>query len=260
MTRYALTLAYDGSHFNGWQKQTEDVPTVQTSLEHALTAIAHHPISTIAAGRTDTGVHALAQVVHFDSDATRPLSAWVRGVNAHLPQGIAVLHAQIVPDHFHARFDSCGRRYRYILQSSPVRSPHLYGRAGWTHYPLNLDAMREATTHLIGEHDFSSFRASQCQAKSPIKTMYRIDISGTEHYIKIDFHANAFLHHMVRNIMGALVYVGCGRLSVSDFAKLLEMRSRLHAPPTFMPDGLYFAGADYPEEWGIVQMTLPDWL
>ncbi len=260
MTRYALTLSYDGSQFYGWQKQTADVPTVQTALEHALSAIAQHPINVTAAGRTDTGVHATAQVVHFDSDANRPISAWVRGVNAHLPDGVAVLHAQAVAPEFHARFDAFARRYRYLLQSAPVRSPLLIGRAGWTHYPLNIQDIQAAVQYLIGEHDFSSFRAAECQAKSPIKTMYSVQITLVGDLIKLDFHANAFLHHMIRNIVGALVYVGCGRLSVNEFAELIQKRSRLYAPPTFMPDGLYFAGADYPEHFDIKNMSLPDWL
>ena len=235
-TRYALTLAYDGSRFFGWQKQAEGVATVQAALEHALSQIAGEPVSVIAAGRTDTGVHATAQVVHFDSRADRPLSAWVRGVNAHLPQGVAV------------------------LESAPVRSPLLYGRAGWTHYALNDDAMRQAAQLLVGEHDFSSFRAAQCQAKSPVKTMYAVHLQRTGSLLKLDLHANAFLHHMVRNIMGALVYVGCGRLSVAQFGELIETRSRLYAPPTFMPDGLYLTSVDYPERWHIEPASLPDWL
>lgn len=258
--RYALTLSYDGSQFYGWQKQTDNVATVQKSLETALSNIAGHSISVTAAGRTDTGVHATAQVVHFDSSATRPLSAWVRGVNAHLPDGIAVLHAQIVASHFHARFDANGRHYRYVLQSAPVRSPLLYGRAGWTHYPLNLSNMQLAAELLHGEHDFSSFRAAQCQAKSPIKTLYHTHISGSPELINLDFHANAFLHHMVRNIVGALVYVGSGRMTVAEFSQLLQTRSRLKAPPTFMPDGLYLTGIDYPNHFDILQSKLPAWL
>ncbi|MCG7657475.1 tRNA pseudouridine(38-40) synthase TruA [Wielerella bovis] len=261
MTRYALTLSYDGSQFFGFQKQAAGVATVQAALEHALTQIASEPINIIAAGRTDTGVHATAQIIHFDSQATRPLSAWVRGVNAHLPDGVAVLHAQTVAPHFHARFDACGRRYRYLLQAAPVRSPLLIGRAGWTHYALDIDKMRQAATFLLGEHDFSSFRAAECQAKSPIKTMYALELSGCPNgLIKLDIHGNAFLHHMVRNIVGALVYVGCGRMSVNEFAELLALRSRLTAPPTFMPDGLYLTGVDYPPEWGIRQPEMPDWL
>lgn len=260
MARYALCVSYDGSRFFGWQKQADGIATVQSALEHALSAIAGECINTIAAGRTDTGVHATAQIVHFDTAAERPLQAWVRGVNAHLPEGVAVLQAQAVDPRFHARFDAFGRRYRYLLQSAPVRSPLLTGKAGWTHYALDLEAMRQAAALLQGEHDFSSFRAAQCQAKSPVKTMYSVQLSGSASLIKLDLHANAFLHHMVRNIVGALVYVGSGRLSVDGFARLLAERSRLHAPPTFMPDGLYLSGVDYPPEWGIAPAVLPDWL
>lgn len=258
--RFALTVSYDGSQFFGWQKQADGVATVQAALEHALSCIAGEPIATIAAGRTDTGVHATGQIVHFDTQAHRPLSAWVRGVNAHLPDGVAVLAAQAVEPAFHARFDATGRRYRYLLESAPVRSPLLYRRAGWTHYALNTDPMQAAMNLLLGEHDFSSFRAAQCQAKSPIKTMYAAQLQRAGCLIKLDFHANAFLHHMVRNLVGALVYVGCGRLSVADFADLLAQKSRLTAPPTFMPDGLYFVGVDYPEQWNVPTASLPDWL
>lgn len=260
MNRYALTLAYDGSRFFGWQKQSDDVPTVQTTLENALSAIAGHPVYTTAAGRTDTGVHATAQMVHFDTTANRPLQAWVRGVNANLPEGIAVWQVQAVNADFHARFDACGRHYRYVLHSAPVRSPLLARRVGWTHYPLDLEAMQRAAAHLVGEHDFSSFRAAQCQAKSPRKTLYCAQISGSQHLIRFDFHANAFLHHMVRNLVGALVYVGCHRLTVTEFADLLAAKSRLHAPPTFMPDGLYLTGVDYPPSLGIAPVSMPEWL
>lgn len=260
LMRYALTLSYDGSQFYGWQKQADGIATVQSELEYALSQIAGHEITITAAGRTDTGVHATAQVVHFDSDAQRPLSAWVRGVNAHLSDGVAVWHAQEVAPHFHARFDACGRRYRYVLESAPVRSPLLFHRAGWTHYALDVAKMQQAAQFLLGEQDFSSFRASQCQAKSPIKTLYDIQFSGSPKLIKIDFHANAFLHHMVRNMVGALVYVGCGRLSVAEFGELVARKSRLTAPPTFMPDGLYLTGIDYPAELAIVQPEIPEWL
>lgn len=251
MNRYALTVSYNGSHFYGWQKQAQGIATVQATLEQAISQIACEPINIIAAGRTDTGVHAYAQVIHFDTLAQRPLNSWVRGVNAHLPNSIAVLHAQSVAPNFHARFDAHARRYRYVLETAAVRSPLLIGRAGWTHYQLNIEKIIQATRYLIGKHDFSSFRAAQCQAKSPIKTMYTVQLQHTQQFIKIDFHANAFLHHMIRNIIGALIYVGSNRLSIDEFAELIAARSRLHAPPTFMPDGLYFLGADYPKQWQI---------
>ncbi|UOP01824.1 tRNA pseudouridine(38-40) synthase TruA [Kingella potus] len=259
-TRRALTIAYDGSRFFGWQKQAGGVPTVQEALEEALSGIAGERVAATAAGRTDTGVHAAAQVVHFDTAAVRPEQAWVRGTNSLLPAGIAVLRVQTVAPHFHARFDACGRRYRYVLQSAPVRSPLLAGRAGWTHTPLDLAPMREAAALLAGTHDFSSFRAAGCQAKSPVKTLYSVRLSGTPQFMALDLHGNAFLHHMVRNIVGALVYVGSGRLTPQGFAALLAAKSRLKAPPTFMPDGLYLTGADYPPECGLAAPPLPDWL
>ncbi|ROV56090.1 tRNA pseudouridine(38-40) synthase TruA [Neisseria chenwenguii] len=258
--RWALTLSYDGSLFFGWQKQADGLLTVQTALEQALGKIACHPVCVTVAGRTDTGVHATAQVVHFDTTAIRSPQAWIRGVNANLPRGIAVLTAQTVASDFHARFDAFGRRYRYLLQSAPVRSPLLIGRAGWTHHRLDTVKMKQAAALLVGEHDFSSFRAAQCQAKSPVKTIYRARISGNPEWISLDLHGNAFLHHMVRNIMGALVYVGSGRLSVAEFSGLIEAKSRLKAPPTFMPDGLYLTGVDYPPEYGIAAVSLPEWL
>lgn len=259
-TRWALLLSYDGSRFYGWQKQADGIATVQTALETALSQIACEPITVTAAGRTDTGVHATMQVVHFDTVTQRRAQSWVRGVNALLPEGVAVWHAQETAPEFHARFDAFGRRYRYLLESSAVRSPLLAGRAGWTYLPLDAEAMYRAAKMLLGEQDFSSFRAAECQAKSPVKTMYdvRLHVSGS--LMALDFHANAFLHHMVRNMVGALVYVGSGRLSEAGFAQLLAEKSRLKAPPTFMPDGLYLTGVDYPPQYGIPVPALPAWL
>lgn len=260
MQRWALFVSYDGSRFFGWQKQADGLATVQEALETALSIIACEHIAVTVAGRTDTGVHATAQVVHFDTHAQRSSQAWIRGVNAHLPEGVAVWHAQPVAANFHARFDAFGRRYRYVLQSSPVRSPVLGNKAGWTHYPLELDSMRQAAALLVGEHDFSSFRAAGCQAKSPIKTLYEVQLNGDNGWFQLDVHGNAFLHHMVRNIVGALVYVGSGRLSVDAFEALLHEKSRLKAPPTFMPDGLYLTGVDYPDKWGVPTPPPPVWL
>ena len=258
--RWALTLSYDGSRFYGWQKQAGGVATVQAALEQALSRMACAPVHTIAAGRTDTGVHATAQVVHFDTTAARSEQAWIRGVNAYLPEGVAVWRAQRVDARFHARFDAFGRRYRYVLQSTPVRPPLLLGKVGWTHMPLCLAAMQEAVALLVGEHDFSSFRAAACQAKSPVKTLYSASLQGSADLMALDLHGNAFLHHMVRNIVGALVYVGSGRMSVAGFAALLAEKSRLKAPPTFMPDGLSRTGVGFPPEWGVATAPPPGWL
>ena len=258
--RWALIVAYDGAHFHGWQKQPHGVYTVQQALEEAISTVAAEPVAVTVAGRTDTGVHATAQVVHFDTHAHRSEQAWVRGVNAEADRHVRVLKAQPVSAQFHARFDAFGRRYRYLLSASPVYSPLLRGKAGWTHLSLDMDAMRAAAALLVGEHDFSSFRSSQCQAKSPIKTLYDIRLSGSPEWMVFDLHGNAFLHHMVRNIVGALVYVGSGKLSLAGFAQLLAQKSRRTAPPTFMPDGLYLTGVDYPPQCGVATPPLPPWL
>ena len=258
--RIALVVEYDGSGFCGWQRQL-DQPSIQAALENAISQITETNVSIIAAGRTDTGVHALMQVVHFDSPVKRPLSAWVRGVNTHLPPNIAVHYAQQVHDHFHARFDACERQYRYILCSNATRPALLSGKVGWTHYKLNLVAMQEAMAFLEGTHDFSSFRASQCQAKSPIKTMRQATVIQKDNLFFFDFAANAFLHHMIRNIVGALVYVGAGRLTPKEFEQLIQAKNRVGAPPTFMADGLYLTKAIYPEHTGFQPpLNLPCWL
>ena len=249
--RWALTLSYDGSRFYGWQKQAGGVATVQAALEQALSRIACAPVHTIAAGRTDTGVHATAQVVHFNTAAARSEQAWIRGVNAHLPEGVAVWRAQRVDARFHARFDAFGRRYRYVLQSTPVRPPLLLGKVGWTHTPLCLAAMQEAVALLVGEHDFSSFRAAACQAKSPVKTLYSASLQGSADLMTLDLHGNAFLHHMVRNIMACLLAVGRGSQPVAWMAEVLAAKNRLAAAATFAPDGLYFLGPRYAPHWGL---------
>ncbi|MBI5862402.1 MAG: tRNA pseudouridine(38-40) synthase TruA [Rhodocyclales bacterium] len=246
--RIALGLEYDGSGFCGWQAQAGG-GSVQDALETAISAIAAAPTRVVCAGRTDAGVHALAQVVHFDTGAERPLSAWVRGVNAHLPAAIAVRWAQAVPDDFHARFCARGRHYRYLLLNRAERPGLLARRVGWYHRALDVIAMREAAQALLGEHDFSSFRAAECQAKSPMKTLRRVAVARQGDVIAFDFEANAFLHHMVRNLVGALVYVGKGDRSPDWLGELLAAKNRALAAPTFDASGLYFAGVDYDEAW-----------
>lgn len=242
--RYALGIEYDGSAFNGWQSQP-DGKTVQDVLETALSTVAAEPVRVHCAGRTDAGVHALCQVAHFDTSAERPDTAWVRGVNANLPATVAVRWAQPVGDDFHARFSAQGRRYRYVLLNRPQR-PALWSRyAGWHHVALDAEAMRQAAQCWLGEHDFSAFRAAECQAKSPVKTLYRADVQRQGDWIIFDFHANAFLHHMVRNLVGTLVYVGKGAHPATWAAEVLASRSRDVAAPTFSAAGLYFAGVDY---------------
>lgn len=248
--RIALGLEYDGSRFCGWQSQPSGCG-VQDALERAVSAIAGEAVRIIAAGRTDTGVHASAQVVHFDTLAERPESAWVRGVNALLPDSVAVLWAAHVAEAFHARFSAQSRRYRYVLLNHPVRPALQSGKMGWHHVPLEVESMNEAAGFLLGEHDFTAFRAAECQAKSPIKHIYQADIARHGDFIVFDFHANAFLHHMVRNIVGCLVYVGKGKHNPAWLKAILEGRNRHAAAPTFAPDGLYLAGIEYDAKWAL---------
>ena len=248
--RIALGLEYYGGTFRGWQSQAGG-GTVQDAVEAALACIAAEPVGVICAGRTDAGVHAALQVVHFDARVERPLSAWVRGVNTHLPDGVAVRWAQPVADDFHARFSARGRRYRYLLLNRPQRPGLWQGRVGWHHAPLDLAAMREAAARLLGKHDFSAFRAAECQAKSPVKTLWRADIRQAGDIFAFDFEASAFLHHMVRNLVGTLVYVGKGAQPPAWVDQLLVARDRRQAAPTFSPDGLYFRGPIYEKRWGL---------
>ena len=270
--RMALGVSYNGQGYNGWQSQLAG-NTVQDKLEAALGRFATHAVSTLCAGRTDSGVHGLMQVVHFDTHLRRPNASWVRGTNTCLPHDIAVPWAQQVPDSFHARASATARRYAYVLLQSPVRPSVESGRVGWVHTPLNGDAMRQAASILLGEHDFTSFRASACQAKTPVKTIKRIEITdrrtAAPHpelgwgpcYWRFEFEANAFLHHMIRNIMGCLVAVGTGDKPVDWMAEVLAARRREVAAPTFSPNGLYFLGPVYDSHWGLPNHTAAyDWL
>lgn len=250
--RIAIGVEYNGILYCGWQSQA-DVKTVQDTLQHALGQIAGGPVSVIAAGRTDTGVHALEQVVHFDTPAERPLSAWVRGANAVLPESIAVRWAHAVPDEFHARFSAHGRCYRYLLLNRPVRSAIFAGKAGWFHAPLDIAAMQAAAQCLLGEHDFSAFRSSECQAKSPVKHLRRLDIHRDGEILVFELESDAFLHHMVRNIVGCLVYVGKGKHPPGWMKQILESRDRKRAAPTFSPEGLYLRRIQYEAKWGLPQ-------
>lgn len=248
--RVVLGVEYDGSAFNGWQAQP-DGRTVQNVLESALATVAASEIRVHCAGRTDAGVHALCQVVHFDTEVVRPDTAWVRGVNANLPGSVAVRWAQPVSEDFHARFSAQGRRYRYVLLNRPQRPALWTNNVGWHHAPLNAEDMATAARYLLGEHDFSAFRAAECQAKSPIKTLYKADVRRQGDWLVFDFHANAFLHHMVRNLVGTLVYVGKGAHAPAWVAEVLSSRSRAVAAPTFAAAGLYFAGVDYDPIFGL---------
>lgn len=245
MSTMVLGVRYDGAPFCGWQIQP-DVPNVQATLEAALHAFVGTPVKTVCAGRTDTGVHATCQVVSFDSPVVRHEANWVRGLNTLLPRSVSVRWAKALDTPFHARFDARARVYEYWLYTDPVRNPFYEGRLGWVFRPLDVDTMREAAQVLLGEHDFSSFRASQCQAASPVRTIYQIDMVREDTRLGIRFIANAFLHHMVRNIVGSLVYVGMGRWTPAHMAKVLDAKCRDCAAPTFSPAGLYFTGVYYP--------------
>jgi len=248
--RIALILGYDGRRFSGWQTQPGG-GAVQDALEAALAALTGHVVRVTCAGRTDTGVHATGQVVHFDTDVVRPLHAWVRGTNAHLPDSVAVLHAQEVAAEFHARFSARARRYVYLIHRASVRHPLWVGRAGWVFRDLDLAAMRAAAARLLGEHDFSAFRSSQCQAKTPVRRIDVLAIEESGPLVAIRFEGNAFLHHMVRNIVGSLVYVGTGRHPEEWIGELLCGRDRRQAAPTFSPEGLYLQAVTYDSRFGL---------
>lgn len=250
MKRIALGIEYDGAAFHGWQSQPHG-QTVQDVLEQALTAVAGQSLRVTCAGRTDTGVHALAQVVHFDCPVDRPDQAWVRGGNAHLPPQVAIRWARTVDARFHARFDARSRSYCYLLHNHPVRPALQHDHVGWYHHPLDAERMNAAAQVLLGEHDFSAFRAAECQAKSAIKIMHRATIERHNDLILFEFCASAFLQHMVRNLVGALVYVGQGREPADSIAHLLANRDRTRAAPTFSPAGLYLTGVDYATHWQI---------
>lgn len=252
--RLALGISYNGQAYDGWQSQPSG-RTVQDHLEAALARFADQPISTVCAGRTDAGVHGLMQVVHFDSPVERAEFSWVRGTNSFLPPDIAVQWARHVPDDFHARNSAKGRRYAYVLLESPVRPSVEAGRVGWVFRPLNQQAMEQAAAHLLGEHDFTSFRASSCQSPTPVKRMDAIRIARRGAYWRFEFEANAFLHHMIRNLMGCLVLIGQGLQPPDWMREVLLARSRDAAAPTFSPDGLYFLGPLYEPKWELPSRT-----
>jgi len=258
--RLALGVSYFGQAYDGWQSQLSG-NTVQDKLEGALGQFSQQRVSTVCAGRTDAGVHGLMQVVHFDTELDRNLGSWVRGPNSYLPHDIAVQWARAVPDRFHSRASAIGRRYAYVLLESQIRPSVERGRVGWVFRPLDHDAMCAAAQLLLGEHDFTSFRASQCQAKSPVKTMRRIEITRRGAYWRFEFEANAFLHHMIRNLMGCLLVIGKGDRPVAWISEVLAARDRDAAAPTFSPDGLYFMGPCYEDHWDLPDRTAAyDWL
>jgi len=252
--RIVVGLEYRGVGFCGWQSQLQGCG-VQDALESAVSTIAGEKTVVTAAGRTDTGVHAAFQVVHFDPAVNRPLTAWVRGVNSHLPPGVAVLWAREVDESFHARFAATQRGYRYVLMNHPVRPGLQDGLIGWYHRPLDAGAMNLAAAHLIGQHDFSAFRAAECQARSPIKELRLAHIERRGDYLLCDFRADGFLHHMVRNIMGSLVQVGAGTQPPAWVREILVGRDRTLAAPTFDAAGLYLTHIRYPAHFALPESS-----
>jgi tRNA pseudouridine38-40 synthase len=268
--RIALGLQYDGSSYSGWQSQVNR-NTIQDELENAISAfvgldaIKHNPIRIITAGRTDAGVHALGQVVHFDVEVERENWSWVRGVNSFLPTSIVVNWAQPVSEEFSARYSAYERTYIYALHAGPCRSPMAADRAGYVMLPadrwFDVEAMREAAECLIGEHDFTSFRSSECQSKTPVKTMYSIEIFSSEPWLYFKIKGNAFLHHMVRNLVGSFIQIGVGKQKAEWMAEVLAAKDRSIAAPTFSPAGLYLAKITYPDEFHIPKPWLSNsWL
>lgn len=248
--RIALGLEYDGRGFCGWQSQPGGCG-VQDALELGLAQVAGTAIRAVSAGRTDSGVHAAAQVVHFDAAVTRPMSAWVRGTNAATPFGLSVLWAHGVPDTFHARYSATARVYTYLLLNRPVRPGLARGRVGWFHRPLDLAAMRAAAGLLIGTHDFSAFRSAECTARTPVRRLEDFAIERRGDLLVFRLRANAFLQHMVRNLVGSLVYVGKGKYPPAWIADVLASRDRSRCAPTFPPDGLYLTGVEYDSAWNL---------
>lgn len=255
MSRIALGIEYDGGALYGWQRQRE-VPSVQEYLERALTQVANCKIEVQCAGRTDAGVHATGQVVHFDCEAFRPDKAWTLGVNSNLPNSVAVTWCKTVDNDFHARFSATGRRYRYIIYNFKTRPAIL--QKGVTHVYRELDheKMHQAAQALVGEHDFSAFRAALCQSKSPFRDVRRVDVTRQGRFVIIDISANAFLHHMVRNITGSLIEIGAQEQPIDWMATLLASKDRTLAAATAKPNGLYLVNVDYPEHFAIPTQPL----
>lgn len=250
--RIALGLRYDGARYHGWQFQ-DDVMSIQQTLEEALSRVANQTIAVTCAGRTDAGVHATYQVVHFDTDADRTEHAWIFGSNSNMPSDISVLWAKEVSPDFHARFSARSRTYRYVMLNDPMRPGILRKAVGWHYRPLDINAMQEASNYLLGEHDFSAYRGSGCQAAHAVRTMHHISIRKQNELILFEFKANAFLLHMVRNILGVLVMIGDG-FQKSIWAKeVLESRDRKAAGVTIAPCGLYLVSIDYSDEFELPQ-------
>lgn len=253
--KIALGIEYDGSCYFGWQRQ-ESVDSVQQQLERALSIVANSPVEVFCAGRTDAGVHGTGQVIHFETEVNRPLQSWCFGTNAHLPDDIAVKWAVEVNEDFHARFSATARRYRYIIFNSKLRSAILPKGVTHYHFPLDEHKMHQAGQFLLGENDFSSFRAAKCQSHTPWRNIHHLNVSRQGHYVIVDIQANAFVHHMVRNIVGTLLEIGQGKQPVEWAKWVLEQRDREKAAPTAKAEGLYLVEVHYPEHFGIPKTAL----
>ena len=247
MQRVALAIEYKGSDFHGFQTQPNGVKTVQQALEMALSKVADEPITLVCAGRTDAGVHATNQIIHFDTLATRAPKAWVMGTRPHLPDAVGVKWAQNVSSHFHARFSALNRTYRYLISDANTSSALLHNQITWSSRALDVEKMREGAAHLVGRHDFTSFRATHCQAKSPVREIQYLHIIRRRDLIVIEVQANAFLHHMVRNIVGVLLAVGTGDESTAWVKEVLVAKNRSAGGVTSKPHGLYLVAVDFPE-------------
>jgi tRNA pseudouridine38-40 synthase len=254
--RYAIGIEYDGSGFLGWQIQRQG-PTVQGCLEKAAASVADHELRVSCSGRTDTGVHALGQVAHFDTGSIRPERSWILGLNSNLPPAISVLWIREVDDSFHARFSAFSRSYRYVILNRWIRPALEAKRMSWCRTPLDADKMHEAAQSLLGEHDFTSFRARACQARHAVREIQQISVSRTMDVITLEIAANGFLYHMVRNIAGSLMRVGRGEETVSWVKEVLDKLDRTQAAPTAPPEGLYLMGARYPDHYGIPLLSTP---
>jgi len=254
--RIAAIVEYDGSGYSGWQLQ-DGTRTVQGQVEAAISMVANEPIRVTVAGRTDTGVHATAQVIHFDTNAERSPHSWVNGVNANLPDDVVIHWANPVDDQFNARFSATGRVYHYVILNRPVRPSFLRNRVTWERRPLDIGRMQQAANDLVGEHDFSSYRTVHCQAKNPVREVRSLQIWQDDNRVIFSIHANAFLHHMVRNIAGVLIYIGCGEQEVSWAKEILELRDRTKGGITAPADGLYLTRVEYPKSFKIPQLS-PD--
>ncbi len=254
--RVAAIVEYDGSGFCGWQLQ-DNVRTIQGVVEEAVSSVADETVRVITAGRTDTGVHATGQVIHFDALAQRSAQSWVRGINSNLPKDVTILWAQEVEDDFHARFRATGRHYQYVILNRPVPPTYLSGKVTWDYRPLDIASMQAAAIHLVGTHDFSSFRTVHCQAKDPVRELRALDIQRKGELVLIHVYANAFLHHMVRNIAGVLMTIGAGERDPEWAREVLAARDRTQGGKTAAADGLYLTAVEYPEHYNIKQLS-PD--